>query len=77
MLDPNKLDELLHPVFDKAAEAKAVEISRGLPASPGAASGKICFFAEAVSYTHLDVYKRQVCAEDTVSNFIAGRSTSF
>lgn len=51
-IDPNKLDELLHPVFDKAAEAKAVEISRGLPASPGAASGKICFFAEDAARMH-------------------------
>ena len=51
-IDPNKLDELLHPIFDKAAEAKAVEISRGLPASPGAASGKICFFAEDAARMH-------------------------
>ena len=51
-IDPNKRDELLHPVFDKAAEAKAVEISRGLPASPGAASGKICFFAEDAARMH-------------------------
>lgn len=51
-IDPIKLDELLHPVFDKAAEAKAVEISRGLPASPGAATGKICFFAEDAARMH-------------------------
>ncbi|MDO5017181.1 MAG: pyruvate, phosphate dikinase [Porphyromonas sp.] len=51
-IDPNKLDELLHPVFDKEAEAKAVEISRGLPASPGAATGKICFFAEDAARMH-------------------------
>ncbi|MDD7437859.1 MAG: pyruvate, phosphate dikinase [Bacteroidales bacterium] len=51
-IDPNKLDELLHPVFDKVAEAKAVEIARGLPASPGAASGKVCFFAEDAARMH-------------------------
>lgn len=43
--DPNKLDELLHPVFEKSAIAKAVVISKGLPASPGAATGKIVFTA--------------------------------
>lgn len=45
-LEPNKLDELLHPVFDKEAIDKANVLSKGLPASPGAASGKIVFSAE-------------------------------
>ncbi len=45
-VEPNKLDELLHPVFDKAAIKKAQTISRGLPASPGAATGQIVFFAD-------------------------------
>ncbi|WP_372751682.1 pyruvate, phosphate dikinase [Labilibaculum sp.] len=44
--EPNKLDELLHPVFDKAALEAATEISKGLPASPGAATGQIVFSAE-------------------------------
>ncbi|MDP4226067.1 MAG: pyruvate, phosphate dikinase, partial [Bacteroidota bacterium] len=44
--EPNKLDELLHPVFDKKALANATEIAKGLPASPGAASGQIVFFAD-------------------------------
>ena len=44
--DPNKLDELLHPVFDSAAIAAAKELSKGLPASPGAATGQIVFSAE-------------------------------
>ena len=43
--DPNKLDELLHPVFDKDAIADAKVLSKGLPASPGAATGKIVFSA--------------------------------
>jgi pyruvate, orthophosphate dikinase len=46
MCDPNKLDELLHPVFDKNAIKKANAIANGLPASPGAATGKIVFFAD-------------------------------
>lgn len=45
-VEPNKLDELLHPVFDKAAIKSAKTISRGLPASPGAATGQIVFFAD-------------------------------
>ncbi|MDR3262176.1 MAG: pyruvate, phosphate dikinase [Tannerella sp.] len=45
-IDPNKLDELLHPVFDKEALKKAKVIAKGLAASPGAASGKIVFNAD-------------------------------
>jgi pyruvate, orthophosphate dikinase len=45
-MDPAKLDELLHPVFDPAALATATSISKGLPASPGAATGQIVFFAD-------------------------------
>ncbi len=44
--DPKKLDELLHPVFTPEALDKARVISKGLPASPGAASGQIVFFAD-------------------------------
>jgi len=44
--EPNKLDELLHPVFDKSALKSAPAIARGLPASPGAATGQIVFFAD-------------------------------
>lgn len=45
-VEPNKLDELLHPVFDKKALKKATVLTRGLPASPGAATGQIVFFAD-------------------------------
>ena len=45
-MEPGKLDELLHPVFDKQALKSAKVIAKGLPASPGAAAGKIVFFAE-------------------------------
>ncbi len=45
-IDPNKLDELLHPVFDKDALKKAEVIAKGLAASPGAATGKIVFSAD-------------------------------
>ncbi|MFZ2285222.1 MAG: pyruvate, phosphate dikinase, partial [Lutibacter sp.] len=45
-IEPNKLDELLHPVFDPKALKKASVIAQGLPASPGAASGQLVFFAD-------------------------------
>jgi pyruvate,orthophosphate dikinase len=45
-IEPAKLDELLHPVFTKEGLAKAKVITLGLPASPGAATGQIVFFAD-------------------------------
>ena len=44
-IEPDQLDQLLHPTFDPAAEKTAARIARGLPASPGAATGKIVFNA--------------------------------
>ncbi|MBR2931674.1 MAG: pyruvate, phosphate dikinase [Rikenellaceae bacterium] len=44
--EPAKLDELLHPVFDKAAMKNAKVLVKGLPASPGAATGPVVFFTE-------------------------------
>ncbi|MBP3355794.1 MAG: pyruvate, phosphate dikinase [Rikenellaceae bacterium] len=44
--EPAKLDELLHPVFDKSAIKSAKVVTKGLPASPGAATGPVVFFAE-------------------------------
>ena len=46
MIDPKQLDALLHPQFDAAALKKAKPIGKALPASPGAACGKIVFTAE-------------------------------
>ena len=43
---PDRLNDLLHPVFDPQALAEATVIARGLPASPGAASGQIVFHAD-------------------------------
>ena len=50
--EPNKLDELLHPVFDKTALKQAKVLTRGLPASPGAATGQIVFFADDAAEWH-------------------------
>ena len=45
-MEPQKLDELLHPVFDKDALKRAKVVAKGLPASPGAATGQIVFQAD-------------------------------
>ncbi|MEG1607356.1 MAG: pyruvate, phosphate dikinase [Mucinivorans sp.] len=49
-VEPSKLDELLHPVFDKSALAAAAVLTKGLPASPGGASGQIVFFADDAAH---------------------------
>lgn len=45
-MEAKKLDELLHPIFDSKAEKTAKKIAKGLNASPGAATGQICFFPD-------------------------------
>mgnify|MGYP002471167212 CR=1 FL=1 len=45
-VEPKQLDQLLHPMFDPSALKAAVAIGKALPASPGAAAGKVCFTAE-------------------------------
>ena len=46
MIDPRNLDTLLHPQFDPAALKAAAPVGKALPASPGAACGKIVYSAE-------------------------------
>ncbi len=45
-VSPDRLNDLLHPIFDPKALKESVVIARGLPASPGAATGQIVFFAD-------------------------------
>ena len=62
---PNKLDELLHPVFDPDALQEAEVIAQGLPASPGAATGQIVFFAdEARKFKHSILVRIETSPED-------------
>jgi len=64
-LEPNKLDELLHPVFDKKAMSNAKVMAKGLPASPGAATGQIVFFAdEAKKYKQSILVRIETSPED-------------
>jgi len=64
-IEPNKLDELLHPVFDPKALKTAHIIAQGLPASPGAATGKIVFFAdEATKFRNSILVRIETSPED-------------
>lgn len=64
-MEPNKLDELLHPVFDKDAILKAKVIARGLPASPGAATGQLVFHAdETKKYKNTILVRQETSPED-------------
>ena len=56
-MEPQKLDELLHPVFAKEALKKAKVVAKGLPASPGAAAGQIVFSAEEAEAWHEKKHK--------------------
>ncbi len=64
-IEPNKLDELLHPVFDVQAMKNATVLAKGLPASPGAAAGQIIFFAdEAKKYENTILVRIETSPED-------------
>jgi len=64
-VEPNKLDELLHPVFDKEAMATARVLTKGLPASPGAATGQLVFHAdEANKYENSILARIETSPED-------------
>ena len=74
--EPNKLDELLHPVFDKLALSKAKVISQGLPASPGAACGQIVFHADDAQAWHADGHKVVMVRIETSPEDLAGMSAA-
>ena len=70
--EPLKLDELLHPVFNKKALQEAKELTRGLPASPGAACGQIVFFADEAVKWHKDGHKVVLVRIETSPEDLAG-----
>jgi pyruvate,orthophosphate dikinase len=57
-VEPNKLDELLHPVFDTEALKEAHVLAKGLPASPGAATGQVVFFADEADKYEVSILVR-------------------
>lgn len=75
-IEPEKLDELLHPVFDEKALAKAKPITYGLPASPGAAAGQIVFHADEAEQWSLDGKKVILCRIETSPEDLRGMSSA-
>ena len=73
---PGKLDELLHPVFNKQALAKAQVLTRGLPASPGAATGQIVFFADDAAKWRADGHKVVMVRIETSPEDLAGMAVA-
>lgn len=74
--EPNKLDELLHPVFDKEALKRARVLTRGLPASPGAACGQIVFFADDAEEWHANGHQVVMVRIETSPEDLAGMSAA-
>ena len=74
--EPQKLDELLHPVFDKLALTKAKVITQGLPASPGAACGQIVFHADDAQAWHADGHKVIMVRIETSPEDLAGMASA-
>ena len=75
-IEPNKLDELLHPVFDKLAEKQVKVWVKGLPASPGAATGQIVFFADDAAKWHADGKKVVMVRIETSPEDLAGMAVA-
>ena len=75
-VEPNKLDELLHPVFDKKALKVASVIAKGLPASPGAATGQIVFFADDAAEWHAKGHKVIMVRIETSPEDLAGMAVA-
>ena len=75
-VEPAKLDELLHPVFDKKALKSAKVLTKGLPASPGAATGQIVFFADDAANWHEQGKKVIMVRIETSPEDLAGMSVA-
>lgn len=73
-VDPASLDQLLHPTLDPKAERKV--ITKGLPASPGAASGKIVFSADEAERLSNAGEKVLLCRQETSPEDIHGMHAS-
>jgi len=74
--DPEKLDELLHPVFDKKALSAAKPVTRGIPASPGAATGQIVFHADEAEEWASNGKKVILCRIETSPEDLRGMATA-
>lgn len=71
-IKPQQFEQLLHPNFDAKAIDKAKALAKGLAASPGAASGRICFTAEAVEAAFEKGIKTILVRQETSPEDISG-----
>jgi pyruvate,orthophosphate dikinase len=76
MIDPKQLDALLHPNFDAKELKKATIIAKGLPASPGAACGKVVFTAQRAVEMFKDGEKVVLVRLETSPEDIEGMACS-
>ena len=71
-VEPDQINQLLHPVFDAEELKKAVPVTKGLPASPGAATGQIVFSADDAAKFAEDGRKVILVREETSPEDLAG-----
>ena len=76
-IEPNQLDQLLHPKFEDKSLKEAEVLAKGLPASPGAASGKIYFSAEDVVEASKDGTETILVRQETSPEDIEGMAVSY
>jgi pyruvate,orthophosphate dikinase len=75
-VEPKSLDQLLHPVFDPAAEVKANRLAIGLPASPGAATGQVVFTADEAEQWAADGKTVILCRIETSPEDVGGMNAA-
>ncbi len=75
-IDPKSLDQLLHPTFDPETQKEAIPLAQGLPASPGAATGKIYFTAEEAVKAYENGDKVILVRKETSPEDIEGMTKS-
>ena len=71
-IEPQQIDQLLHPTFDPAELAAAQVIAKGLAASPGAGCGRLCFTAEEAAAAAAKGQKVLLAREETSPEDLAG-----
>ena len=71
-VEPDQINQLLHPTFDAEELKKATAVTKGLPASPGAATGQIVFSADDAAAAHADGKKVILVRKETSPEDLAG-----
>ena len=71
-VNPNQLDELLHPTLDKVSENNATKLTKGLPAGPGGAKGRVVFTADDAEEWHAKGEKVILVREETSPEDVHG-----